>query len=439
MTKTNSIFEAPRAPAQLPLGVPWALLGQRSPTVFMRDYWHKRPLLVRQAIPSFALAKAQGEGLQSPISAQALFGFACDGHSEVRLVKAKPWQLQHGPFNKKQIPSLQKRDWTLLIQGVEARHPAAANVLSWFRFIPDARLDDLMISIAGIGGGVGPHVDSYDVFLIQMEGRRHWKISSQADLSLREDLPLKILSRFKPEEDWVLEPGDLLYLPPNIAHEGIALDSGCQTWSVGFRSPTFKELIQEGLWRLAESLDDDPKLNSIYADPKQEATHYPGVLPKQLVNQLEQRLNTLALAKSKNYLQGIAAYLSEPKPHAIFDGPQNPLSPGVFWQTLTSKVLVPHPQTRLLAWEDMVFCNGQTVSEGQKKETCAAWHELVKEHRLALGRGLNKKLSRIKDLKRFTQVSVKNNAHSAKTKAFLTNNSLYEAYRSGWLIFDSSP
>jgi 50S ribosomal protein L16 3-hydroxylase len=223
----------------------------------MREYWHKRPLLIRNAIPSFALAKAQGQALQSPISAKVLFNYAGDGHSEARLVKAKPWQLEYGPFRKGQLPSLQSQDWTLLVQGVEARHPAAANVLSWFRFIPDARLDDLMISIAGVGGGVGPHVDSYDVFLIQMEGRRRWKISAQSDLSLRDDLPLKILSRFKAKEDWVLEPGDLLYLPPHIAHEGVALDAGCQTWSVGFRSPSYRELLQEGLWRLAESLEDD--------------------------------------------------------------------------------------------------------------------------------------------------------------------------------------
>ena len=438
MTKTNSIFQAPRAPARLPLEEPWALLGHRSPIVFMRDYWHKRPLLVRQAIPSFALAKAQGQSLKSPISTQALFGFACDGHSEARLVKAKPWQLDHGPFTRKQIPSLQKKDWTLLIQGVEARHPAAANVLSWFRFIPDARLDDLMISIASVGGGVGPHVDSYDVFLIQMEGRRHWKISSQAELSLREDLPLKILSRFKPEEDWVLEPGDLLYLPPNIAHEGIALDSGCQTWSVGFRSPTFRELLQEGLWRLAESLEDNPQLASIYADPHQEATHSPWVLPRRLENEIEKHLGRLALDQGKNYMPGISAYLSEPKPHAIFDGPQNPLSPKAFWQALASRSLVPHPQTRLLMWQEIVFCNGEEVSRGQDAHICLAWQELAKEHCLAPGRVLNKNSSRNKDLKRSSPALVNTNGRSLRTKQLLEENSLYGAYCSGWLIFESA-
>lgn len=433
MTKTNSSFQAPRAPAQLLLGEPWALLGQRSPTAFMREYWHKQPLLVRQAIPSFALAKAQGRSLQSPISAQALFNFACDGHSEARLVKAKPWQLDHGPFTKKQIPSLQKSDWTLLIQGVEARHPAAANVLSWFRFIPDARLDDLMISIASLGGGVGPHVDSYDVFLIQMEGRRRWRISTQADLTLREDLPLKILSRFKAEDDWVLEPGDLLYLPPNIAHEGIALDSGCQTWSVGFRSPTFRELLQEGLWRLAESLEDNPQLANIYADPQQEATNSPEVLPKQLEREIEKHLSKLTLGHSKSYMSGICAYLSEPKPHAIFNGPQNRLSPRDFWQTLATESLAPHPQTRLLMWQDMVFCNGEEVSRGQDVEVKAAWQELAKVHYLAPRQVLNKNSSRIKDLKRS-----KKDGHTVNTKTLRTENSLYEAYCSGWLIFEST-
>ena len=423
MTKTDSIYQVPRAPAQLPLDEPWALLGQRSPNAFMRDYWHKRPLLVRHAIPSFALAKAQGQALQSPISANVLFGFAGNDANESRLVKSKPWQLEHGPFRKGQIPSLKSNDWTLLVQGVEARHPAAANVLSWFRFIPDARLDDLMISIAGVGGGVGPHVDSYDVFLIQMEGRRRWKISAQSDLSLRDDLPLKILSRFEAKEDWVLEPGDLLYLPPHIAHEGIALDAGCQTWSVGFRSPSYRELLQEGLWRLAESLEDDPELATIYADPLQGATKDPAVLPRLLEEQISKHVRKLALGEGKKYLQGISAYLSEPKPQAVFEGPHDAMMPEAFWQTLYSKTLVPHPQTRLLIWGDEVFCNGEAVSRGQTPAVQKAWKELARLHTLALGRRAKKSSK--------NKVLVNTNTE----KWMSGENSLYEAYCSGWLIW----
>ena len=264
-------YQPPRAPKNLPIDQSWALFGGISPNAFMRQYWHKKPLLVRGAIPAFSLALENQEQLESPISAKELIAFANNDHVESRLIQSNPWSFESGPFNKQSIPTLNKPNWTLLLQGMEAHHPAAATILSWFRFIPDARLDDLMISIAGIGGGVGPHFDSYDVFLIQMSGRRQWRISEQKDLSLNPKLPLKILQNFKCEQEWILEPGDMLYLPPHIAHDGIALDAGCQTWSVGFRSPSFKELLQEGLWRLAESLEDVPELEEKFADPKQAA------------------------------------------------------------------------------------------------------------------------------------------------------------------------
>jgi 50S ribosomal protein L16 3-hydroxylase len=193
----------------------------------MDRYWHKKPLLVRGAIPAFGLATQNQESLDSPISAEELFKLANQELVESRLIKAKPWSFETGPFSKRSIPAASKPNWTLLLQGMEAHHPAAAAILSWFRFIPDARLDDLMISIAGIGGGVGPHFDSYDVFLIQMAGRRRWRISEQKDLSLNPNMPLKILQNFQAADDWVLEPGDMLYLPPHFAHDGIALDAGC--------------------------------------------------------------------------------------------------------------------------------------------------------------------------------------------------------------------
>ncbi|MFM1760385.1 MAG: hypothetical protein RLY75_1656 [Pseudomonadota bacterium] len=189
-------YEPPQAPQNLPLDLPWALLGGNSPQQFMKSYWHKKSLLVRGAIPAFELAKQLGEPLGSAISPEELFAIASDETVESRLIKAKPWTFTNGPFKKKSIPSIEKPDWTLLIQGMEAKHPAAAKVLSWFRFIPDARLDDLMISIAGPDGGVGPHFDSYDVFLIQMSGRRRWRISEQKDLTLNPNLPMKILQDF---------------------------------------------------------------------------------------------------------------------------------------------------------------------------------------------------------------------------------------------------
>ena len=431
MTKTRARYQPPKAPATLPLDLPWPLLGNLSPHSFMQRYWHKCPLLVRQAIPAFALSKNAGLPLLSPISDKTLYGYACDGLSEARLVEAKPWRLQHGPFRKKEIPTNNERDWTLLIQGMEARHPTAAHVLSWFRFIPDARLDDLMISIAGIGGGVGPHVDSYDVFLIQMEGRRRWKISGQADLGLRPDLPLKILARFKPEQEWVLEPGDLLYLPPNIAHEGVALDAGCQTWSVGFRSPSYRELISEGLWRLAESLESDSSLAAIYADPNQKACLDPARLPAQLEDEIRQRIAALSLNQSPALINGITAYLSEPKPHAIFTSPDPVLSPHALQASLQKMVLVPHPQTRLLIRGETVFCNGDAVTDGQDPATIKAWQTLARLHSLTQRR--IRKSNKNKDLS-------KRNSERADREVSLQplakNNSLYEAYCVGWLLLE---
>ena len=400
-------YQPPRAPKNLPLNVPWALFGGISPDQFMKQYWHKKPLLVRGAIPAFALSSQQGESLASPISPKELAAFAQDEMVESRLVKSKPWSFDAGPFSKKAIPAIEKANWTLLLQGMEAHHPAAAHILSWFRFIPDARLDDLMISIAGIGGGVGPHFDSYDVFLIQMSGRRQWKISEQKDLSLSPGLPLKILKNFKPERNWVLEPGDMLYLPPHVAHDGIALDSGCQTWSVGFRSPSFKELLQEGLWRLAESLENIPGLENKFADPKQGATDRAEQLPNELIKQIELKLKELNLNRVDQFLPGIAAYLSEPKQQAFFDGPSAPLNPKAFAKRLASNELVCSPQTRVLSLRKQVFCNGENMTQNQSAEIVRAWQTLSA-----------------------------NKALKAQKMGNIHASSLYEAYLAGWLIFE---
>jgi 50S ribosomal protein L16 3-hydroxylase len=400
-------YEPPQAPKTLPLEEPWALLGGVSPQKFMKTYWHKKSLLIRGAIPAFKLAQAVNETLASPISAEDLFKIASNDATESRLIEAKPWRFTEGPFQKKTLPSVNTPNWTLLLQGMEAHHHAAAKILSWFRFIPDARLDDLMVSIAGPGGGVGPHFDSYDVFLIQMAGRRRWQISEQKDLSLNPKLPLKILQSFKPEHEWVLEPGDMLYLPPHIAHNGVALDPGCQTWSVGFRSQSYKELLQEGLWRLAESLEDIPELEQYFADPMQGASNSAEQLPAELIKQIEGKLKGLKLDQVSSFLPGITAYLSEPKQQAIFDAPAAPLLPKGFSKALGTQSLKPHPQTRILSLGTNVFCNGENVTKGQTKDVRLAWRRLSSTKELA---GL-------------------------KGRKEIGQSSLYEAYTAGWLIF----
>jgi 50S ribosomal protein L16 3-hydroxylase len=372
----------------------------------MKAYWHKKPLMVRGAIPAFELAKQMGERIGSAISPEELFKIAAKDMVESRLIKAKPWSFANGPFKQKSLPRLETPDWTLLLQGMEAWHPAAAKVLSWFRFIPDARLDDLMISVAGPGGGVGPHFDSYDVFLIQMSGRRRWRISEQKDLSLNPNLPLKILQRFNVEQEWDLEPGDMLYLPPHVAHDGIALDAGCQTWSVGFRAQSYKEMLQEGLWRLAESLEDIPGLENHFADPKQSATSSAEQLPEEIIQQVAQKLKDLKLDCVETFLPGIAAYLSEPKPQAYFDGSTNEHSPEEFKRLLENQMLMPHPQTRLLALGKTIYCNGENMTSGQTALIEKAWRSL------AAKKMLNGDVGEIG-----------------------LDNSLFEAFKAGWLVF----
>lgn len=285
------------------------LLGGLSPAQFMRTYWQKKPLLVRQAVPGFAPLLARPE----------LFALAADEDVESRLLQHGPggWQLQHGPLASEQLPALDTPHWTVLVQGVDLHLDAAHALLQRFRFVPDARLDDLMISWASDGGGVGPHFDSYDVFLLQAQGRRRWRIGRQQDLSLVPGLPLKILQHFEPEEEYVLEPGDMLYLPPLWAHDGVA-EGECMTYSIGFRQPNRGELARELLQRLA---DEAPDLvgEQAYTDPGQPATAQPGQLPAALLDfaaealqrSLEQR-HMLALL--------LGEWLTEPKPNVWFDG-----------------------------------------------------------------------------------------------------------------------
>ena len=214
------------------------LLGGLSAEDFLRDYWQQRPLLVRQAIPGFA----------SPLSPDELAGLACEEGVSARIIREHgetgPWQVSYGPFAEAVFATLPETHWTLLVSDVEKHVPELLNVIEPFRFLPDWRIDDLMISYAPEGGSVGPHIDDYDVFLLQAHGHRRWQIGG---VPLQEerylpDLELRILERFDAAEDWVLAPGDMLYLPPRYAHHGVATDD-CLTYSIGFRAPAQRELV----------------------------------------------------------------------------------------------------------------------------------------------------------------------------------------------------
>ncbi len=398
-------YEPPMAPQPLPIKASWALLGGISPKRFMKEYWQKKPLLVRGAIPAFALS---GQTLASPLSMADLVNLAGQKNVESRLIKSKPWSLGHGPFKKSEIPALNEKDWTLLVQGVNGHHPAAKTVMSWFRFIPEARLDDLMISIAGPNGGVGPHVDSYDVFLLQMAGRRRWRISDQKYLSLKDGLPLKILKNFEATDDWVLEPGDMLYLPPNIAHDGIALDAGCQTWSVGFRVPTYKELVNEILWRTTEALENDPEFCRLYTDPHQPATKDPALVPDELIKVIQNKLNGIHWSKS-DVSCTLAAVLSEPKPQVVFTPPTPLLGFAEFKKALRTQGLELSPLSKALYDKDFLYLNGESMSDSEA-EDWDFWCHLAQNHTLPA-------------------------AMASRLASLLDHpdNPWFEAYQSGWL------
>ena len=234
-----------------------SVLGSLSTDDFLARYWQKQPCLVRGALPGF----------QSFISKQLLFALSMEGSVESRLVLERggemPWEVIHGPQDPDDLAHLPDSDWTLLVQNVDLHRREAAELLRRFRFIPDWRIDDLMISIAPAGGSVGPHLDSYDVFLLQAGGRRRWQINRD-DYTEDDFIPgldLRILADFRPQEEWVLEPGDMLYLPPGVAHHGVALDE-CLTCSIGFRAPSRQELLHHYLDDALEEYGDET-----YRDP----------------------------------------------------------------------------------------------------------------------------------------------------------------------------
>ena len=226
------------------------------------------------------------------------------------------WRLRSGPFERRAFPPLKTPGWTVLVQGVDLHDESVHQLMQQFRFVPDARLDDVMISYASDGGGVGPHFDSYDVFLLQAHGQRRWRIGRQKDLSLVDGLPLKILANFEPEEEYVLDPGDMLYLPPRWAHDGIAVGE-CMTYSIGFRQPGRGELARELLQRLAEDAEDAAG-TAVYRDPSQPAVDAPGEIPPPMLDFARDALQ--AVLDDPLELQCLLGeYLSEPKADVWFD------------------------------------------------------------------------------------------------------------------------
>jgi 50S ribosomal protein L16 3-hydroxylase len=290
-----------------------------------------------------------------------LFELASREEVESRLVtQGTRWALRRGPFARRALPPLSRPGWTLLVQGVDLHNERAHDLLQQFRFLPEARLDDLMISYASDRGGVGPHFDSYDVFLLQAQGRRRWRIGRQQDLQLREDLPLKVLARFEPEEEYLLEAGDMLYLPPRYAHDGIA-EGECQTYSIGLRSPARAELARELLQRLAD--DADGAGDHMYRDARQGATGTPGAIPAQLQNFAREAVH--AVLKDPSALERtLGEYLTDPKPNVWF---QSQVVRGALRRVTLDR------RSRMMYDERHVFINGESYrASGRDAHTMRA-------------------------------------------------------------------
>ncbi|MGE0097613.1 MAG: cupin domain-containing protein [Hydrogenophaga sp.] len=322
--------------------VPSTLLGGLSPAQFMRRHWQKKPLLIRAAVPGF----------QPLLTRQQLFEMATDEAVESRLIvrQGAGWTLRQGPLGRSSLPPLKQAGWTMLVQGVDQHVDAAHELLQRFRFVPDARLDDLMISWASDGGGVGPHFDSYDVFLLQATGKRHWRIGRQTDFSLQPDVPLKVLSHFEPEEEHLLGPGDMLYLPPRWAHDGVAVGGDCTTYSIGFRAPQRGGLAGELLQRMADELQDD----TLYRDPRQPATTNPAAMPTALHDFALDALQRL-LADRRSLACALGEVMTEPKPRIWFDEASGSWTPGA---------LRLDRRTRMMYDEHHVFINGESFRAG---------------------------------------------------------------------------
>ena len=343
---------------------PLQLLGGLTAREFLRDYWQKKPLLVRQAIPDF----------ESPISPDELAGLALEEEVESRLViehGERPWELQRGPFNEDTFQDLPERDWTLLVQAVDQFVPEVAELLEDFKFLPKWRIDDLMISFAAPGGGVGPHFDNYDVFLLQAHGHRRWQIGQMcdADSPLLPHADLKILAQFEPTDEWVLAPGDMLYLPPCLAHCGTAEDD-CMTYSVGFRAPSAAEVLTHFTDFLGQFLPDEER----YSDADIQPSEDPNQIQRDALERLKALLNE-HMSDERLLMTWFGPFMTEPKYPELVAGIE--IEEEDFLGALEDgAILIRNPSARM-AWsevgEDLVL-----FASGQSRLVSARLRELLK-------------------------------------------------------------
>ena len=355
------------------------LLGGLSEKAFLSQFWQQKPLLVRNAISNF----------KGAVQAPELLALATRSDVESRIVGRHrgAWKAREGPFSRAELGRLPRSDWTILVQGLNHEVPEADALLRLFRFLPHARLDDVMVSYAATGGGVGPHFDSYDVFLLQGPGRRRWGIGKQYDDELVPGAPLKILRHFEAEEELLLGPGDMLYLPPHWAHDGVALEP-CFTYSIGFRAPSRAEIAREFL----AFLQDRVELDGLYADSGARPPRHAAEIPAGMVRHAVETAARIRWRK-RDVSRFLGEYLSEPKPHLVFSRPRRPLAPARFASRCRARGLRLDPRTRMLFRGRDYFVNGERIEAPARARGVLV--RLANERALPPGERLSGPLARL--------------------------------------------
>lgn len=340
---------------------PLQILGGISAREFLRDYWQKKPLLVRQAIPGF----------ESPVSPDELAGLSLEEEVESRLViehGETPWELRRGPFSEDSYQNLPERDWTLLVQAVDQLVPEVAELIEHFRFLPNWRIDDVMVSFAAPGGGVGPHFDNYDVFLLQAHGQRRWRVGQMCDSESKmlKHADLRILADFQGTDEWVLEPGDMLYLPPRLAHFGTAEDA-CMTYSLGFRAPSAAEVLTHFTDFLAQFLPDEER----YSDADMLPIEDPHQIQSDALDRLRAML-TEHMGDERLLLTWFGQFMTEPRYPERVQGPE--IDEQAMLTALDDGAILVRNLSARLAWSEvdiglLLFASGQSrLLPGHLKE-----------------------------------------------------------------------
>ncbi|MET0240538.1 MAG: cupin domain-containing protein [Sphingobium sp.] len=339
---------------------------------FLRDYWQKKPLLIRNPWDEWT----------NPLEPDELAGLACEAEVESRLVKRPrgKWALDHGPFAEDRFDALGKKRWTLLVQAVDHHVPDVAALIEPFRFVPDWRIDDVMVSYAADEGGTGPHFDQYDVFLIQGLGRRRWRVGPVCDAQtpLLPHDELRLLADFEATDEWILEPGDILYVPPRFAHDGVAVGNDCMTYSVGFRAPSRDELIAHYCDHLLEGIADDDR----YADPDLAPQDNPGEIAAPALDRLHAMIAD-ALLDRDAFARWFGQYSSAPKYAEADWRPEEPLTVAEIRALISDGApLLRNPASRLsFVRKDgglLLFADGQSFD-------CTGEEATLAEHLCARG------------------------------------------------------